>query len=941
MRSRERDELPGGFLLPVALALVPVVLFWSAASLRGSFFYGDVLRIYYPLKAALAEALAAGRLPLWTSDIMGGYPLLAEGEGGFLYPIGLLLSLLVKPVVALNWQMLLHLAIAGLGMYAYCRSLRLDSLSATVGGLIYMLCGFTLGHLDHLSVTSAAAWLPWLFLLVELLTTRERVGLHAALLALLVGLQFSAGHAQISFLSLMALGLYALFKTGCQFLDGEGLGRPLSLLLVAGVAVVLGALVAAPQLLPTLELSDRSVRAGGLTGSMLTSFSLPPPYVITFFSPFLAGNPLASLTPAAAVEWCGYVGILPLLLALYAVIFRHDRYTVFFAVLALLALVFAFGQYNPLYQHLAEVPIFNSFRVPARFLLPYSFALAALAALGTGNLLRPGLPLSRAPSRALPVALGLIALLLWGLTIVSARDLTQLLTLWQFLPWALLVLGSLLLLARGRLVMDEAPFALLLVALVGVDLYAFSAVFGGTFNATTGAGVLRDPPHIVSALLAREENPYRVYTRERIIPSAPGVRESLFPNFALAAGVPSLNGYLPLALSAYDEFEARLAVTPRLADISAVKYLLVPQSVANDETTVRDNLANPYAPSPVGRRLEVPATRAVALEIESFLSMAADVPEGTVVADVVVSDGAREEVLPLRAGVETAEWAYDRPDVRVSAKHQRPAPHRTFPASSGAPPVEHNGHTYLAKLQLSREMVVTSLSVRTVAGTGILHADRVSFVDGSGQRQSLAHLVGWGDYEIAYRSEAVVAFRNRQAMPRAFLVHTARSADQPAEVWRHLLAPDFDPAAEVVLGPAEARGPFERLLALNPFAGTTYGQLPSGNPAARDYVQIVSLGDQEASLRASLTSPGYLVLSDTYYPGWQVYVDGQRAPLQRANWLYRAVELPAGEHKVEFRYEPAWWGLSWLLATLGVLAIIVLTLRLPSGATGSHIYRPT
>lgn len=940
MRNRQSDDLPGGFLLPVALVTVPVVLFWTVATAQGSFFYGDVMRIYYPLKVALAKALANGQLPFWTPDIMGGYPLLAEGEGGFLYPIGLLLSLLLPPVPALNYQLLLHLVIAGLGMYAFCRSLRLDSLSATLGGLIYILCGFTIAHLDHLSVTSAAAWLPWLFLLVEWLATRQRPGLCAALLALVVGLQFSAGHAQVSFLSLLALGLYALFKAVSHFLDGEGLGRPLGRLLVTGVAVIVGALLAAPQLLPTMELADRSVRAGGLTGSLLTSFSLPPPFLVTFFLPFITGNPLATPSPAAAVEWCGYVGVLPLLLALYAVLFRRDRYSAFFLGMALLALALAFGHYNPLYQYLAGVPIFNSFRVPARFLLPYSFALAALAAQGTCSLLRPGLPPSRRSSRGLPIALGLAVLLLWSLTIASARDLTQLLTLWQVLPWALLVVGAVLLIARGRVVMRGVPFALLLVALVGVDLYAFSSVFGATFNATVPPGTLSEPPRIISVLTKGEEQPYRVYTRERITPSTPGVRESLFPNFALAAGVPSLNGYLPLQLSAYAEFAERLAATPRLADLSGVKYVLVPESLGSDENVTQDNLTNPYTPSPVGRRIEVPATPTVALEVESFLSSAMDVPNGAVVAELVVSDGTREEVLPLRAGVETAEWAYDRFDVRAQIKHQRPTQSRAWPGSSGAPAVEHTGYTYVARLQLSREMALTSVTARTVPDSGYLYVDRVSLLDKAGQGRSLARLAGGSDYEIAYRGEAVAAFRNRQAMPRAFLVHKARSAAQPEAVWARLLAPDFDPAAEVVLGPADTLGRFEQLLALNPFAGSAYGQVPAANPAASDSVQIVSLGAQEVSLRASAVSPGYLVLTDTYYPGWQVYVDGQRARLLRADWLYRAVELPAGEHKVEFRYEPAWLGLSWFLAGLGALATIILALGLPFPAARSTASRP-
>jgi hypothetical protein len=90
VRERRSAGEPAALLLPLAVAALPFLLYWSAATLRGAFFYGDVLRIYYPMKVALAQSLAAGRLPLWAPELMGGYPLLAAGEGGFTYPLGLL-----------------------------------------------------------------------------------------------------------------------------------------------------------------------------------------------------------------------------------------------------------------------------------------------------------------------------------------------------------------------------------------------------------------------------------------------------------------------------------------------------------------------------------------------------------------------------------------------------------------------------------------------------------------------------------------------------------------------------------------------------------------------------------------------------------------------------------------------------------------------------------
>ena len=49
---------------------------------------------------------------------------------------------------------------------------------------------------------------------------------------------------------------------------------------------------------------------------------------------------------------------------------------------------------------------------------------------------------------------------------------------------------------------------------------------------------------------------------------------------------------------------------------------------------------------------------------------------------------------------------------------------------------------------------------------------------------------------------------------------------------------------------------------------------------------------------------GYLVLLDSYYPGWKAEVDGRAVPIERADYLFRAVFVTQGEHTVTFSYEP-------------------------------------
>ena len=77
-------------------------------------------------------------------------------------------------------------------------------------------------------------------------------------------------------------------------------------------------------------------------------------------------------------------------------------------------------------------------------------------------------------------------------------------------------------------------------------------------------------------------------------------------------------------------------------------------------------------------------------------------------------------------------------------------------------------------------------------------------------------------------------------------------------------------------------------------------------------------------------APGWLLLADNWYPGWRTSVDGQPAKLHRADWVLRAVFVPAGSHEVEFRFAPATFrvGLAITVAALAGLTAAGATIRL-------------
>ncbi|MCI0477748.1 MAG: hypothetical protein L0Y55_16010, partial [Anaerolineales bacterium] len=104
------------------LTLFPFIYFWQVTLGQGVWLTTDILRLFYPFSVELSRALSENRLPLWTPNLLAGFPLLAESQVGALYPINLLLYKFLPTHHALSFNILLHIAWAGCGMYVFTRT---------------------------------------------------------------------------------------------------------------------------------------------------------------------------------------------------------------------------------------------------------------------------------------------------------------------------------------------------------------------------------------------------------------------------------------------------------------------------------------------------------------------------------------------------------------------------------------------------------------------------------------------------------------------------------------------------------------------------------------------------------------------------------------------------------------------------------------------------
>ena len=206
-----RKDLGAVGLLGAAVA----IFFWPATVLEGAFFVQDVMVQNHPFRDFFARALREGQLPLWNAAINCGFPLFAEGQAGPLYPPNVILALLLPTWAALNWNIVLHLWLAGAGMYALVRAFGAVRPAALCAGLCYALSGYMVVRAMSPNFIAVCAWLPLLFWLVDRLLNRRHF-FYVLLFALVIGLQLLAGHPQAALYGAVAVAGYWLYRSWVQ-----------------------------------------------------------------------------------------------------------------------------------------------------------------------------------------------------------------------------------------------------------------------------------------------------------------------------------------------------------------------------------------------------------------------------------------------------------------------------------------------------------------------------------------------------------------------------------------------------------------------------------------------------------------------------------------------------------------------------------------------------
>lgn len=553
-----------------------------------NFLITDPVRQQYPWKDLSIDLLKTGKLPLWNPYTFSGTPLLANFQSAVFYPLNIIFFILPFNL-AWSWLIVLEVFLGLVFMYSYLDNLKLNKFASLLGSIVFSFCGFNIAWLEWGNILHTVIWLPLILLAIDKITeNRQSKNLRLfwpfVFVFSLIS-SFFAGHLQI-FFYLLVLSLIYFFYRWME--SGKNIGILIKFIIYYFLFVVITSI----QWIPTLIFIQESARNIDQSDWQKIGWFIPWQNLLQFVVPDFFGNP-ATLNYWGVFnygEFIGYIGVAPLLFAVYALFFRKDNRIFLFGFIFFTGLIFSFPTIFAKIPYLLNLPLISTSQ-PTRLIFITDFSLAVLSAFGLDAFIKSGNKNIKYPW----LFLAFIYLFIWlGIYILSKQS----------------QLAGNLLVAKNNLILPSFIFVLLtvpllinylrtskrfkevliifIVLLTVFDLFRF----GWKFTPFTKKEYLFPQTETLKFLESRKGE-FRIMTTDPRIFS---------PNFSVIHKLQSVDGYDPLYLKGYGELIVSLErgkpdisgpfgfdriITPhnidsKLVDLLGVKYVMSLSDLTSD-----------------------------------------------------------------------------------------------------------------------------------------------------------------------------------------------------------------------------------------------------------------------------------------------------------------------------------------------------------------------
>ncbi len=920
--DHNQGEKTGGQDALYAAGLVILVLllylpqFLSGLSAIDSPEKMDITTQWFPGFTYWSDCYRQGLFPLWNTQRYGGMPWLIYSHGGMLYLPNMFFYVLFSFPDAVTLSYLFHALIAATGLFILCRNMGLSPPGSFLVACVFTTSGFYFFLQSQLSNHSTVAYLPVFLLFLRRL--HARAGFFNFILLCVTGcLMIYSGDTEglVSNLAFAFLFIILLLRRESPT------GTPRTLFLAAA-ALGLGLLMYSVMVSVMLELLVHSIRSPNslfdleFTG-FFQDFIKYPPFMLLPWRYFEELHPVSSFNGGLSPFYLGLLPLIGMVLSL-RLIRRDRRIAPLWWTAAIMAGYLVATEIEFIADLARRIPVIGQMATPERSIEQVQLAL--LMAAGCA------FDLVRKEISDRSFRLGALMLTALGVANIILAPLLVAFQTRYVLGGLMICMGLAGLLVRvdirdrTRLV----SWAVAVIIIADVYLLALACV------PRTDPGLFRLDP-AVEEFLAGQDSGFRFISFEEVGPEQdqPDLQGLVHGNMDFD----SPWGHMRLPLHRYFEFlhvidpgvardwieillggkaEKKIFYTIdlfnpaflsennlHLLDLMAVKYILSrgisfkfssPFSLLNEGGLVKgDWFAFPREKNSSAALLREGGRRALEVELPYSMEFESHVYPGAQLALELKKPQA--EPLPWRVSVRilAAEPGAGRMETILVKNIE----------ASGPSDAEFPFVVSLDEFSDRYTVFVLDLTSEKPGRRALVIDPRIIRNDAPFQR------IKPGPVDI---------FVNTRALPRAFGVHKAMTTT-PDRIRDMLGDPErFDPGGIILF---EEGGVPEDLIA-------SINEQPHPLPD-KEVVKMVKHGSQHVRIRSRLFSEGWVFLSDPAYPGWRAWVDGEERMIWRADYVFRAVHVPKGDHTIDFRYLPVSFraGLWFSIGSVVTLMIVI------------------
>ncbi len=864
------------------------------------------------------------------------------------YPPALVIMKLLPNVAGYTVLMMLHYSCAGIFTYILLRHYQLDRFASFIGGLCFMFSGFLTAHLGHHTMINAAIWLPLLIYLLDRYFDENRI-VFLILSSFTFSMSILADYIAVPMYIGMIAFPYMVFriwfykkKEDMKIIIG------FKQLLVCCIIVFGGSfLICAIQIIPVLE-SLSQISRQKISYEFFTGFSFLFKAFPMLIFPFFFGHGYTN-TPYFGFESGGelscYMGLLPPSLALigFMACKKESRLFWFWAIIFAGSFTLTLGRSNPLYSLLYHVPIYNMFRVPARNFFEVHFAISVLAGFAIHYIALPGEErtlLLKNWTRRISICLVLVSvgtaiaaqIFIHYIPRIKALDLPlstltgnfelsmpQVLELYKsniavdspaiYIP-LILTLITVMMLFFIRSHHGKTVFRICVSAFIFIDLFLYGAFMYK--NRENTALISRNKNNQVYNYLSRHNPDLSSF---RTLPTTMGSPYELYPNFNIHYGVHVFNGYNNIWGKDYLKL-GNMEIngqTPNLnsllnnstiLSIHSVRYIITTNDTIKQTIERITTSSSPETrTTPDGQKWQFWETSPGTIAHRDRVQLRSSSPGKVCFArhrfdlepntDYFITFKARSE-LPMQNAfvIEFCGEGFESDSLkRVIYSHEvsRKPKHYSMIINSG---IELPQRAYLRLRSSSDDhVVITNLRMEKI---------RYGTRDWTAAQNSPSHSNIY--IKRAETAHNVAVYENINFLPRARFVKEVRPVRDFNAVYNTLwFDTTFNPATTALV---------------ESFTGIT--SFDPGVVNSTDYTHNDSI-----TLKVKTGNRSFLTVSDSFYKGWEAYIDGEKTRIYKTNGIARGIIIDgAGEHAIVMKFRPKSFYAGFGLTIVTIIAFI-------------------